>query len=76
MILAFYRKNRPKSKELSAFPKSYPLRNRAICAEMHQMLSNAPSQFAKAVAAGDLAAHRKIARVSVVNMHPNQPSDN
>ena len=31
MILAFYR---PKSKESSAFPKPYPLPNRAIGAEM------------------------------------------
>jgi hypothetical protein len=30
-------KNRPKSKELSAFPKTYPLRNRAIGGEMTRM---------------------------------------
>jgi hypothetical protein len=43
---------RPKSKELSAFPKPYPLSNRAIGAEMEGMLKAAPSQLGEAVAAG------------------------
>jgi hypothetical protein len=47
--LAFYR---PKPKEMSAFPKTYWLRNRAIGDEMASMLKNAPSQFAEAVAEG------------------------
>jgi hypothetical protein len=47
--LAFHR---PKSKELSAFPKSYPLRNRASGDEIALMLKDAPSQLAEAVAAG------------------------
>jgi hypothetical protein len=42
----------PKSKELSAFPKSYPLRRRVIRDEMISMGKNAPSQLAEAVAAG------------------------
>ena len=49
MILAFYR---PKSKETSAFPKPYPLRNRAIGDEIALMLKDAPNQLAEAVAAG------------------------
>jgi hypothetical protein len=47
--LAFYR---PKSKELSAFPKTYWLRNRAIGAEMASVLKKAKSQLAEVVAAG------------------------
>jgi hypothetical protein len=42
----------PKSKESSAFPKPYPLRDRAISAEMALMLKNTPSQLAEPVAAG------------------------
>ena len=42
----------PKSKELSAFPKSYPLRNRASGGEMDLCLKNAPSELAEAVAIG------------------------
>jgi hypothetical protein len=40
------------ARKTSAFPKSYPLRNRAIGDGMVQTLSNAPSQFAEAVGAG------------------------
>jgi hypothetical protein len=42
---------RSKSKETSAFPKPYPLRNRAIGDEMASMLKKAPSQLAEAVGA-------------------------
>ncbi len=41
----------PKSKELSAFPKTYPLRNRAIGAEMTRILKNPPGELAEAVGA-------------------------
>jgi hypothetical protein len=44
--------SRPKSKESSAFPKPYPLRNRAIGDEIALMLKDAPNQLAEAVAAG------------------------
>jgi hypothetical protein len=51
-FLAFYR---PKSKETSAFPKSYPLGKRGLCGEMALMLKNAPSQLVEAIAAGGSA---------------------
>jgi len=46
--VAFYR---PKSKESSAFPKPYPLRNRAIGGEMAQTLEYLPRELADAVTA-------------------------
>jgi hypothetical protein len=46
ITLAFYR---PKSKETSAFPKPYPLRNRAIGGEMALVLKNAPSPSGNAL---------------------------
>lgn len=40
------------ARKTSAFPKPYPLWNRAIGDEMASMLKNAASRLAKAVAAG------------------------
>jgi hypothetical protein len=48
--LAFYR---PKSKELSAFPKPYPLRKRTFGGEMRVMLKTR-QVMAEALAAGNL----------------------
>jgi hypothetical protein len=42
--------SRPKSKELSAFPKSYPLRNRAIGGEITVVLKNPPRELAETLA--------------------------
>jgi hypothetical protein len=84
MSSVFYR---PKSKETSAFPKSYPLWNRAIGDEMTSMLTKAPSSWRKRSAQAGVVAPWIAARVATrrewthgdgaaVNMRPDQPSDN